>query len=99
MTKLAHQESSVLLSLSAVGQFSNTKNIVINYSRFRPDFHHSVVKFFVDQLPYEVGKRLVPVERTPLFIVIGTFLHFLTWFLILLSTSDLSSRIASTYVA
>ncbi|VDD96906.1 unnamed protein product [Enterobius vermicularis] len=45
----------------------------------QPEFYSRAVKFFIDQLPYEVGKRFVPLERTPPFIVFGSFLHFLTW--------------------
>lgn len=65
--------------------------------RCQPYLYLTTVKFFVDKLPYELGKRLVPLDRTPPFIVLGSVLHFLTWFLLLFSSGDLSSTTASLY--
>ncbi|VDD93033.1 unnamed protein product [Enterobius vermicularis] len=79
---------AVLIAISVIESAFNTK-------AYEPELHLNAIKFYIHKLPYELGKRLVPLERTPPFIVVGASLHFLTWFFIMFSTSDLSSAATS----
>uniref|UniRef100_A0A0N5AEE5 EGF-like domain-containing protein n=1 Tax=Syphacia muris TaxID=451379 RepID=A0A0N5AEE5_9BILA len=57
--------------------------------------HTKTVKFFIDQLPYELGRRMVPVERSRLYTAVGSVLHYFTWLFVHQSTCNLSSNFYS----
>ncbi|VDD88255.1 unnamed protein product [Enterobius vermicularis] len=71
--------SLAVLNFTALLAAVSTVETIFYVKKCQPYLYLTTVKFFVDKLPYELGKRLVPLDRTPPFIVLGSVLHFLTW--------------------